>query len=233
MRLMLAETRRAPVNPREPDRSERGPLERAGPTGTRDILRQATHAAHQRLHEEPHLATLVAGAADRCGLQDVYARLYGFYHPLEEYLQRSPHAEGCGLDLHERARSALLRVDLASLGVSEAEIDRLPLCGALPELTSPAALVGCVYVLDGSRLGGKVIARALAPLFPDDAAAGRCFFLWSGKATGRLWRETCETIEQRGLEPGVLHDMIRSARATFTLLEQWLKEMSQSAPPDC
>jgi len=38
---------------------------------------------------------------------------------------------------------------------------------------SPSAFLGCLDVLDGSRLGGSLLARALDSLFPADQIAGR------------------------------------------------------------
>lgn len=63
-------------------------------------------------------------------------------------------------DWAARQRSDLLRDDLAQLGLEPPEP-----AGAIV-LEGEAALLGALYVLEGSRLGGTVLKRALPPAFP-------------------------------------------------------------------
>jgi len=65
-----------------------------------------------------------------------------------------------------------LDADLAAIGMTP-----FPLSAALPAADSDAARVGCLYVVEGSNLGGTVIARQLAT----SLAAGipRAFFAGS------------------------------------------------------
>lgn len=56
-------------------------------------------------------------------------------------------------DWHERARSAALRADLADLGISA------PPTTPAPEIKDDAFLFGVLYVLEGSRLGARLLTR--------------------------------------------------------------------------
>jgi heme oxygenase (biliverdin-IX-beta and delta-forming) len=63
-------------------------------------------------------------------------------------------------DWPERRRTALLLADMAELG----ELPPPPL--AQPELASEAALWGAVYVMEGSKLGGAMLAKAVPAHLP-------------------------------------------------------------------
>ncbi|HEY9155092.1 MAG TPA: biliverdin-producing heme oxygenase, partial [Opitutaceae bacterium] len=60
-----------------------------------------------------------------------------------------------------REKTVWLREDLAALGVSSGDIDALPRCEELPDLTSAARALGSFYVWEGSTLGGQIISRHL------------------------------------------------------------------------
>ena len=59
----------------------------------------------------------------------------------------------------------------------------------MPDLATPAAIVGALYVIEGSTLGGKVIARQLAAHLGLNAAKGARFFHGHGAATEAHWGE--------------------------------------------
>jgi heme oxygenase len=116
--------------------------------------------------------------------------------------------------LAPRARLALIERDLAALGAA-------PVDGATPDLDalqSAAEGWGSLYVMEGSTLGGMVIAKALrdAPWAPE---GGLAYFDAHGRATASMWRETCAALELAGqdLDPD---RVVQGARATFASLER-------------
>jgi heme oxygenase len=77
-------------------------------------------------------------------------------------------------------RQPALRDDLGALGRPV-----LPATSGIVELDGVAAAVGVMYVLEGSRLGGSVVARhVLVTLGPDVPCA---FFGGGGVEPGRRW----------------------------------------------
>jgi heme oxygenase len=62
---------------------------------------------------------------------------------------------------------------------------------------SDAALLGAMYVMEGSTLGGQLIARHLEISLKFDSGNGYSFFQGHGSRTGPLWREFCETLRTR------------------------------------
>ena len=57
-----------------------------------------------------------------------------------------------------------------------------------------AAFLGVLYVLEGSTLGGRLIARHVEPALGLINGRGDAYFRGHGEATGALWRETAEAI---------------------------------------
>jgi heme oxygenase len=193
----------------------------ADPVAARAALRTATAEIHERLHRLPDFAALLAGRLDRAGYRTLLTRLYGFHAPLEAALiAGAERLASVGIAMEDRRRVPALASDLAALGVAPAEMAALPRCRDLPSPVSLGELLGCLYVREGSTLGGAVIAERLAPLLP--GGAGRRFFVADAAARGRLWRECCAALDAAAAAPGALATMTAAARATFAAFETWL-----------
>jgi heme oxygenase len=121
-------------------------------------LRQATKAAHHRLDHHPLLAALLDPAIDLERYGDGLAALHGVFSAAENLV-----AGLNTIDFPHCPRTPALDADLANLG-------RLPLpfAGRLSGPDTAGARIGLLYVLEGSALGGQVLARQLrATLGPE------------------------------------------------------------------
>ncbi len=76
-----------------------------------------------------------------------------------------------------------------------------------------AAFLGAFYVLEGSSLGGRIIARHLEPAFGFEDGKGNAYFRGHGEATGVLWRETTQAIA--GVPEAEAALVIQAAQRTF------------------
>jgi hypothetical protein len=101
--------------------------------------------------------------------------MLGLHGPLEQALLRLDWS-GTAIDLGERRKTAWLHQDLLALNFSEREIEAIPVCVEIPELTSVARGIGCLYVLEGSTLGGAVIARQLERVLEIGTDQGARFY---------------------------------------------------------
>lgn len=86
------------------------------------------------------------------------------------------------------SRAECLRADLASLGVS-AKVEDVAV--RLPHNTAEA--YGCAYVLEGSTLGGLVLAPMVEERFGPSAAVS--YLRLRGSDTGRAWRAWLRRLE--------------------------------------
>ena len=84
-----------------------------------------------------------------------------------------------------RCRGPLAARDLAALGL---EAERGPATFDL-RIDSPCAAIGSLYVIEGSALGGQVVARQLQRQHARDARSGAAYFHGAGERTGAQWRE--------------------------------------------
>jgi heme oxygenase len=187
----------------------------------REHLRLATWDAHERLHGISPFARLLRGELDDRGYRMLLMSLYGFYAPLEEQIRGAPAAASCGIDVGERRKIPLLIADLRHLGISEPAIRLLGRCERLPRLDSPSQVMGCLYVVEGSTLGGRVLARRLDMLL-GPGKEGRRFFLAHGDLCSLMWRRFCDVLETYRA-PGQREAMAETASQTFAALETWLR----------
>ncbi|MCB8880058.1 biliverdin-producing heme oxygenase [Acidisoma cellulosilytica] len=120
----------------------------------RTRLRAATASAHaevDRIFTRFDLTTLAGYSAF---LSAHAAALL----PTEAWLDA--HAAKAITDWPSRRRAHYLTADLAALG------DVPPPVMPFDSASTPAAVIGVLYVVEGSRLGGRVLARRLSPGLP-------------------------------------------------------------------
>jgi heme oxygenase len=166
------------------------------------------------------MSPLMDGHCDLATYRRVLGVLYGLHAPLEHLLVAYSAGVSDMLDMRERLRVRLLRRDLLRVGMTEAEVDQLPLSAALPSVDTKGRFLGALYVREGSVLGGQALARKLDPLFGSIDLEGRRFFAGEANA-GRLWRACCDAIEVAA-DQGHLAEMMEAAQATFDAIENWL-----------
>lgn len=139
--------------------------------------------------------------------------MYGF-HRVWEPAVADALADATFFD--QRRKLTLLADDLAGLGIQE-PLDKLPTPPEAFRFGSEAAALGSLYVLEGSMLGGKLIARHVAaqlghmPLYHDAY----------GSRTGAMWREFQARLQTR-VRLCEHDDVIGAAKDTFSRLRSWL-----------
>jgi heme oxygenase len=183
-------------------------------------LKEATKAQHAAVERSVNLPRL-------CGSREAYAdhlaRLYGFYRPVEDVLWGGGVLSSAGLGGDDRRKTPRLAADLFALGV---EASGLPGAGAeaLPvgPTSPPAELFGCLYVLEGATLGGRVITRVVRERLGVGPGCGGAFFHGYGEATDAMWG-AFRAVLARFASTGERQDaVVRAARATFDAMDAWL-----------
>ena len=142
--------------------------------------------------------------------------LLGFYTPLEERLGRLSCWSALGFDHGARRKLPLLTQDLAALGGR----DEVTLCTTLPALETAAQALGCLYVIEGSTLGGRTLVRRVRETL--GSSTGTAFLDAYGDQTGPRWRAMKDTIVSFAASSGCEDEVVASARSTFAALTGWL-----------
>jgi heme oxygenase len=153
------------------------------------LLRQATKQPHHMLDHHPLLAPLVRQDLTVVQYGNALAALHGIQRRAEAgilaFLDEHPGV----FDYHSRLKVAALDRDLAALGRSPRGI-----AANFPVPQTVGALVGLLYVIEGSTQGGLMIARLLQslPIAPLPIA----YFSVYGQASTQKWEEFLQFAER-------------------------------------
>lgn len=174
-------------------------------SGVRDHLRFATVDIHEALHGAEPFARIAQGRMDCAGYGALLVRLHRYHCAMAALCGAGAHALGAPqLAAAHRARVAALQDDLAFLDIAPSGVTE-------EAADDPAFAIGCLYTVQGSTLGGKVIYRQLDSLLPH--ADGRRFFAGTAQ-DGAHWQELCRRLEQQDyplvhIEAGARHAFAR------------------------
>ncbi|MFS8071669.1 MAG: biliverdin-producing heme oxygenase [Byssovorax sp.] len=186
----------------------------SSPGSTLAHIRGRTRELHERAEALIDLPTLRTVERYRTLL----SLLLGFHAPLE---RRLAHVDlhAVGLDLDARLKAHLLEDDLRCLGVEPRQV---PACSDLPALPALPEALGCLYVLEGSTLGGQVISRHLRETMGIVPGEGGSFFASDGRDVGAMWRAFCRALAAGCPgEPEAVR-AAESAVRTFSSFNHWL-----------
>lgn len=207
----------------EPPRRQRRAPRRAAPGAASTLsaqLRERTAAAH--VAAEAAFA-LDVRLASREAYTELLVALRGFYRPVEAALVSVDGWEGLtpSVDVAARCRAARLDEDLARLGWDERKPARAM---TPPALGSLARALGCLYVLEGSALGGRIIARQARRALGEDVPVS--FFSSAGRVDlGADWRSLQGALDVFGADNAPARDAaVAAAKDTFGALGAWLEQ---------
>ncbi|MBO2007534.1 biliverdin-producing heme oxygenase [Hymenobacter negativus] len=177
-------------------------------------LRKETSPFHDAVEQNSFNLALTAGTVTAADTARFLAKMYGFLQPYEHQLQAHAAAFGPEWQLDQRYRAPLILEDLPHFGYAGIP----PRCPVLLPLATRAQLLGAMYVLEGSTLGGQVIARQL-----DKAGiTAHAFFTGRAERTGPLWKAFCQLLSEAAAEDPAT--VVASAILTFQTLSAWLNQ---------
>ena len=182
----------------------------------RAVLRNTTLDVHQRLHRHDGFAAVQNGTITIAAYRHLLVRLHGFYVPFEMA------ADVAG------ERSIWLKDDLRALGVDPNGPRSPDLCPDIPVSRTPEARLGALYVVEGSALGGRELARNLNGLLGADAISGRRFFIGRGAGTGVAWRSYLAQLEAYAADQAARPRITHAALETFAVFERWMSGWSRA-----
>jgi len=168
------------------------------------MLRAATADLHAKV-DARFVRSFEGSAADYAGFLSIMAA--GLL-PAERALERASIHEIVP-DWDERRRATLLLDDLQALGAAP------PREADPPLVEGEARQLGIVYVLEGSRLGGKVLLRR-ALSHPDSRVRAATRYLSHG-ADRDLWSSFLVRLESSAAVNGAPDEAVAGARAAFAL----------------
>lgn len=197
---------------------------RSDDRGVLETLRAATREEHERTERAIEGRFFGgSGGIDREGYRQLLESFLGIYRPLEERLV--PAARRHLPSFSYRRRAGRLERDLRVLGCSRARLEELPTLsrGELPVLDGPSRLLGCLYVVEGSELGGRVIRKRLEEHLDGGALRADAFFATDPDRVRERWTAFRDELERR-LAPGdSLGEAVSAARSTLRAYRRWME----------
>jgi heme oxygenase len=179
-------------------------------TSARFTLRAATHEAHERLDALFSSFDLT----HRAGYGDFLMAQAGAFESVETALDRAGAAEVVA-DWAERRRADALAADLAVMGLAAPD----PI--AAPAFATEAEVLGGLYVLEGSRLGGAMLVRSVPDTLPKT-------FLSPGNPAA--WRAFVTVLDERLSSPAKLSEATASALAVFEAFASSARRVTGAVP---
>jgi heme oxygenase len=173
-------------------------------------LREATGNLHKTLEVKLHSEEIMKKILNPQQLAHILATNYAFFKPAEKMLQEE------GYPAQEYPlRADYAKADLKKLDAWRDNIDQLQQF-QYPD-KSESAIMGMLYVMLGSSLGGKLIAEKLER--NEIIATGTYTFFETSESAGKYWKNFLQKLEKhenRLDEQKIVESAIRS----FTIFHQ-------------
>ena len=183
-------------------------------------LKEETNELHHKLQDNSSFQGVGSPPISREQYTNLLKKFFGFYSAVEEKFTEVKELDSAQFDFDKRKKTSLIEKDLRNLGISEAEIKTLSICNELPELNTFGKALGCLYVLEGSTLGGQILSRNLATvgLGKDNGAN---FINCYGNEVGAMWKSFGEFLVTNSSKDNQ-EEIIKAAKETFSTLDKWL-----------
>lgn len=174
-------------------------------------LKDSTQASHQAL--EKKMVSIIKKIRTRQDYVNFLKLMYGYYSALERRVQEYVSEMEIG-----KRRKAERLLDDISYFESTATPD---LCKELPPISSHAEALGAMYVMEGSTMGGKIIARMIEGQAGINGPSGFSFFNGYGEETGKMWEEF-KLFLNRPFDELEKLNLILTANRTFRTFYNWI-----------
>lgn len=191
-----------------------------GTFSTLAILRERTRELHMQLETSVDLGTALDSVQS---YSQLLLRYLSVYRPFEYLLKQQDAAVIEVVSQSYESKVALLERDLQALGV-DGGASSLAAPPMLPRLNDLDSVLGALYVVEGSALGGQIIYRQLQQCLGLDADTGAAFFYGSGPQTGAVWKRFTVLLERHALRAEMVVD---AAAAMFRAFEQGLSTATE------
>jgi heme oxygenase (biliverdin-IX-beta and delta-forming) len=179
------------------------------------VLRESTRSLHLAVEEAADLPASVRSASDYADLMRGYWSAHAVVHDGLAAPELRAEWVALGIDVDAHDRRSELRADLLALGLTTV---RSPAA----QRPTIAQAVGQLYVVEGSAIGGRFIARGLTERLP-----GLPMAFLAGTNRAAAWRAVRTAIER--LPGSALPELVDGATAAFTL---FLQHVSTAARRD-
>ena len=194
----------------------------------RTQLRDATAPLHKQLDQQPLLVALLSKELPLADYQQLLGIYYSLYHQLEAAIKAYLSLQSIAFDYQPRYKTPLLLNDLKYWHIKP---EPLRCQITLPDLNSLGALLGLLYVLEGSTLGGQFIAQHLQLTYGYTRSTGSDFYSGYGEQTTTHWQSFISYLNSFSDQPDLAAQAIDTAILSFACFNQALTNTQLSPSP--
>lgn len=179
--------------------------------GAVTLLRERTARAHAALETSD---LVMPSTLDRTRYAGLIGAMLSFHTAIErEFTRFEDQLSYRGVRMHDRYKAALLSEESTHLASPSFDEPNL-------RFDSVAQAAGGVYVMEGSTLGGTLIAKSVLAHLEVVSRYYGCY----GESTARRWRATSEELNGFARHSDDIDAMIAGANLTFSTLHRHLEE---------
>lgn len=196
------------------------------------LLKEHTAAQHQQAERHELQQRVARGTIDRPTWAAMTIQNRALQQALEDALSAAPEPRLARVFQPHHRRLANFDADLAALGVPLDQRDplaeTLAECNRIASLArqTPIALLGVLYVLEGSTNGGQFLARPLAKALGLPPGVGTSALNPHGARTRELWQAFRNAIDSLELAPEEVDAIIAAARETFEAVSRTMNAVA-------
>ena len=179
-------------------------------------LKASTAELHQALEDHPSIGAIMlpeVTKAEYCFYLQQMQRVIATYE--EHFLPLAADI----YPVNEHTTLELINNDLAALSCTAVELKPY---NPAPAVTKPYAL-GYMYVVEGSRLGGRVILKHLERTLGYTAEYGASYLAGHGAETGRKWKSFLSRLSGYVISNSGIDDTINGANDAFISIRKYFE----------
>jgi heme oxygenase len=196
-------------------------------------LRAETSDLHSHAESRVLQREIAKGQVDRQAFVAYLGQLYHVHGALEDALENAGvrHPIIAAMATADRMRIPDLDRDLAHYGIDPAVIEPGSAAGRFTELverastTNPVALLGALYVLEGSTNGGRFLANVLRTSWGVDGE-GLSYLDPYGDRQPEQWASFRREMDAASFEGGQQDAVVEMAKRTFEAIAEVSDEVS-------
>lgn len=185
-------------------------------------LKKNTSQSHTHLENLPVSLSIVNPAVTK----QEYAHYLMLMHDIVKDAEENifPVLQNIIPDINERAKAQSIENDLSTLGINIAGFKK-PLSSKLTN-TSAAFVMGIMYVIEGSTLGGRYILKNITEALGYTANEGAEYFAGYGNATGSNWKSFLNLLVKFEKDYNCEEEIVNGATFAFDQITRHFTENS-------
>ena len=153
-------------------------------------------------------------------------QFFGVYQPLEHLLSGISGWAAAGIQIDRLGHTEALVKDLKAMGCDPEDVE-LVSRAALPMVETISQAFGALYVVEGSKLGGRYILKDLSNRLGSDIEGMDAFFTGYGADAAVRWASFKGSLDKfSALRPAEFPEVIAGAKMTYAAIDAWMSPLA-------